>query len=112
MKSIDGLPVLGGKGDMGAGLRGVFEADPEKRFSVGAIAGAVLVGIQPLDAERTQGPVIKRLRPREIGDPQCNVIQHVALGTNFPRLAALRLKISAVKPRPRFRRKPCYALSK
>ena len=64
VKPIHGFPVRGRKGDMGAGLRIAAAADPEKGFSVGAIAReGVLLGIEAFDAERTQRRIVEFLRP-------------------------------------------------
>ena len=75
---VYGFSVLGGKGDMNAGLRSASETDPEEGLSVRAIArGGVSLGVQAFDAEWTQCLVIKRLRPLDIADGNRYVIQHV-----------------------------------
>jgi hypothetical protein len=62
VKLVHGFPVLGGEGDVGAGLRSVSEADPEECFPLRAIAGeGWTVGIQAFDAERTKRRIVKRL---------------------------------------------------
>src|SRR5882724_9310971 len=62
VKLLHGFPVLGRKGDVGAGLRRLSQADPEERFPAGAIAReGWTVGIQAFDTKRTKRRIVKRL---------------------------------------------------
>src|SRR5258705_437021 len=62
VKLLHGFPVLGRKGDVGAGLRSLSQADPEERFPAGAIAReGWTVGIQAFDTKRTKRRIVKRL---------------------------------------------------
>ena len=79
IESIDDFPIRRRKGDMRAGLRNALEADPEERLPVGAVAGAVVLDMQPLDAERTECRIIKRLRAPDFADAKGDVVQHFCL---------------------------------
>lgn len=60
VKSVHGFPVLGHKGDVAAGLRRVFLADPEECLAIGSIAGGGwTVSVQALDAERAKRVIIE-----------------------------------------------------
>ena len=60
VKPVHGFPVVGRKGDVAAGLRSVFLADPEECLPVGPIAGGGwTVSVQALDAERTKRLIIE-----------------------------------------------------
>ena len=82
VERVHGFSISAGESDMDACLTLASEADPEKGFPVGSVARkGFTLGIEALNAERTQRLVIEFFRPLNIANANGYVIQHIDLPT-------------------------------
>src|SRR5215469_3819763 len=82
IERVHGFSILAGKGDMRPCLRSISEANPEESFPVGSVAReGFALGIEALNAKRTQRLVIEVSRPLNVADANGHMIQHNDLRT-------------------------------